>query len=169
MIDTTRGGSTKTASGPERISFLATKTVADTDVVRWAAHILLASASKVDAEEVRARALDYAQPGAPRMEVGTLAALPDTHSDAPGFDPLSGCHVIVPDGRYARFVVDGRRQRRYSPAFQILNAAGPEATVYVDQLIFERVARDRAGNLVFQLPGVITGEVLVEVLFRNPG
>jgi hypothetical protein len=159
---------TNTPPSTERISFVATSGPQTKHIERWASHILLASSGKVSDDEARARAIDYAQPVAPRLEVGSLAALDQGQSESPGFDPASGCHVIVPDRGCVRFTVDGRRQQHFSPVFQIMTSDSREAWVYVDHLIFERAARDTQGNLVFQLPGVIDRQVLVEVLFRNP-
>ena len=65
-------------------------------------------------------------------------------------------------------MIDGTVSPLYSPVFRILEQDGLQAWVYVQDRILDRVARDRAGNLLFQLPGVIRDRTTIEVLFRRP-
>ena len=44
-----------------------------------------------------------------------------------------------------------------------------QAWVYVDHLIFDQVAHDAQGNLIFQLPGIIRKPTMVEVITPPPG
>jgi len=133
----------------------------------WACHILLASTGGIQDEEVRARVADYDKPVAPRIEIGSLVASTEPYGGKDGFDPSTGCHVIAPDGDLVRFVVDGRRQPRFSPVFRVVDTADREAWVYVDHLVYDRVARDARGNLVFQLPGTVRDSTMVEVHLRS--
>lgn len=132
----------------------------------WACHILLASADGIPDEEVRARVADYDTPVSPRIEIGSLVASTGPYGRKDGFDPSTGCHIIAPDGDLVRFVIDGRRQPLFSPVFLIDDTADREAWVYVDHLVYDRVARDALGNLVFQLPGGVRDSTMVEVHFR---
>lgn len=161
-------GTDPTSASTERVSFIAVGDGPEGDVETWASHILLGSASVITDEEALARALDYASPTAPRLELGSFVSVDGDDSGSTGFDPTSGCHVIAPDRGRVRFVIDGGERPRFSPVFQIISPDNHEAWVYVDHLIFDRVARDAQGNLIFQLPGMVGKLTLVEVLFRRP-
>ena len=128
----------------------------------------LAARRLVGQLEALARAGDYWQPGALELELGSpvTAGAPDLTPQ--GFDRASGCHVIAPDRGRVRFVIDGREHPRFSPAFKIIDSEGLDAWVYVNHLIFHPIAHDADGNLIFQLPDVITDRTTVEVLLRPP-
>ncbi|MHC4089287.1 MAG: hypothetical protein ACYSVY_03240, partial [Planctomycetota bacterium] len=55
----------------------------------------------------------------------------------------------------------------FSPVFNVLDTAGARVWVYVDHLIHEAVGRDAGGNVIFQVPGTITGRTLVELVLRG--
>ena len=69
-----------------------------------------------------------------------------------GFNAASGCYVIAPDRGQVRLIIDGTKQPVYAPVFQIVQPENSAAWVYVDHLIFEKVARSPGGGVVFQLP-----------------
>jgi hypothetical protein len=150
-----------------QVSFTAhhQKTAANTE--EWHCHMLLGTAADVSDDEALARAIDYARPGGLRFELGSPVLRAGESDGRTGFDPTSGCYVITPDQGRVRFTIDGRRQPRFSPVFQIIGGIDTDAWVYVNHLIFENFARDAAGGLVFQLPGTVRGETVVEVLFRR--
>lgn len=144
-------------------SFAALIDTRDGAPAPWSCHLLLAKSTKVSDEEALSRALDYARPARPRMELGALAG----PADRAGFDAASGCHVLVPEQGRVRFVLDGSKRSLFSPAFQVITKEPSDAWVYVDHLILENVVRDAYGNVVFQIPGIIKKRILVEVLFRK--
>ena len=144
------------------------------EVVRWASQLVLGSSGEVADADAAARAVEYSQPAPIRVEVGSpvVLSLEGTGSAshrADGFDPSTGTYDLTPDQGRVRFVLDGRKRPFFSPAFRVLGAKDHEAWVYVNHLILSKVARDPAGNLVFQLPETIRQSTMVEVLFRRPG
>ncbi len=162
------GGGVSDAEG--HTSLIAVADASGEDIETWFCHILLGAASEASDEDAFARAVDYTRPAAPRIEVGSLVPVSEEDGRTAGFDPASGCYVIAPDRHLVRLVIGGRERPRYSPAFQIVGTDNYEAwAVYVDHRIFDRVARDAQGNLIFQLPGTIRKPTLVEVLLRCPG
>jgi hypothetical protein len=154
-------------SSVHHTSFVAVKDKREGDVERWSCHMLLGSASEISDREALARAVDYVNPSPPRLERGSFVPVKESHWDVEGFDPTSGCFVIAPDRGQVRFVLDGRQQPRFSPAFKIVDIQDADAWVYVDQLLFDRVARSSRGHLIFQLPGTLRKPALVEVLLRQ--
>ncbi len=50
----------------------------------------------------------------------------------------------------------------------VLDSRGLDAWVYLDHVVYDRVARDAAGDLVFQLPDLVGERAVVEVLLRRP-
>lgn len=152
----------------QRASFVALTDAPDTDIRQWRCQILLASATDVTEKEGLERAIDYARPAVPTVEVGSIIG------DSPrrGFDrlddPIAEGVRISPEGGLVRFVIDGTDRPRFSPAFEIVDADHQEAWVYVNNLIFDAAAYNASGNLVFQLPNVVRDRTTVEVLFRKP-
>jgi hypothetical protein len=137
------------------------------DPVTWLCYILLGSSGDICDEDVDAHVVDYTGPAAPRIEVGSLVPVSGEHDGTRGFDPASGCYVIAPDRHRVRLVIGEDEGLRYSPAFKIHGADNREAWVYVDHLIFDRVAYDAEGDLIFQLPGAVRKPTVIEVLFRQ--
>ncbi len=148
----------------DHISLVAVAEGAAKDVQAWSCHILLGTDGEVAYEEALARAVDYANPAALRMELGSIMPVGGEHGDKDGFDPATGCYMIAPDQGDVRFVIDGRQQPRISPVFQIIGTEDRKAWVYVDHLIFDQIGHDAQGNLIFQLPEVIRKPTMVEVI-----
>lgn len=142
-----------------RVLLIATDRGDSEAVKTWSVHLLLAGVGEESQRQVAERALSYARPPTLVVEVGS----------AHGFDPSTGCYVLSPQDGRVRFVIEGTVAPLFSPAFRILEPEGLQAWVYVQHRILDRVARDRAGNLLFQLPGVIRDRTTIEVLFRRPG
>ena len=149
-----------------RLSFVAVADSADAEVATWQCRLLLAPADEVSDEEALARAVDYAEPVAPRVELGSLDDS-SGRTTPPGFDRTSGCFKIAPERGRVRFIIDGRQRPGFSPAFEIVSTDNREAWVYVNHLVHERVGRTATGNLVFEVPGTIRDKTVVEVLFRR--
>jgi hypothetical protein len=159
----------KAPIGADSVSLVAFGEKQGRNVEKWSCHMFVGSSSEVSDEEVLARAVAYARPVPPRVEQGSLVADGAGLSGAAGFDPGTGCYTIAPGPGGVRFVLDGSEQPYFSPRFRISSSADREAWVYVDHSIFDGVARDTGGDLLFQLPGAIRKPVLVEVLFAPAG
>jgi hypothetical protein len=134
--------------------------------MEWRSHIWLGSAIENGPTTQRLRAEQYFKPPHHGIEIGELASPSAGLSSQNGFDHVSGCFHLEPDERRVRVVVDGRQSPHFSPAFTIQNSAGHRAWVYVDDRLLEAVARDEDGNVIFQVPGVVTGRTTVEVLLE---
>ncbi len=156
-------------STARRVLLIGTQESAPVGVAKWACQLVLGSAGEVSDADAAARALEYAGPASMRVEVGSPVTPSNSPSRSDGFDPSSGTYDFSPDQGRVRFVIDGQKRARFSPAFRIVGARDQEAWVYVNHLILSKVARDAGGNLVFQLPGTIRQSTLVEVLLRHPG
>lgn len=152
----------------QRASFVALTEAPDSDIRRWRCQLLLASANEVSEQEALERAIDFGHPAVPTVEVGSIVGVSAGRANDPNATPVAAGVRLAPDGGLVRFVIDGTRRPRFSPAFEIVGAQHQEAWVYVNNLIFDATTYNNAGNLLFQLPDVIRGRTTVEVLFRKP-
>ena len=136
----------------------------------WRCQLWLAQANAASDPELRTRARTYLQPPALRFQVGRPATSSEAgrELDPTGFDAGAGCYVLKPARGCLRFTLGGDRVPVFSPAFRVLDQGQRTAWVYVNDRVWTTVARDRAGNLIFQLPGTVAEEVRVEVLFDTP-
>lgn len=176
VVDDAGGAVRVSESGPgdgaapeeaEHRSLVATREVRESSVETWACHVLLGSSSEIPGKEALARAIDFAGREPPHLQIGSWVPVRDGGNGESGFDPATGCYRVAPDKGRVRLVIDGRQHPCFSPAFQIINAQGGEAWVYVDDRILDTTARDAQGNLIFQLPGTIHKPTTVEVLFHR--
>ncbi|UCE59558.1 MAG: hypothetical protein JSU63_19210 [Phycisphaerales bacterium] len=151
-----------------RASFIAVVPPVDEDVASWRSHLFVADSRNVTDEEAHDRAVDYATPASVDLELGSLGTGKGAAMSDNEIDPSTGCYTIVPDHGRVRFTIDGQDKPRFSPVFRIVSTPRQEAWVYVNHLVFDEVARDREGALIFQLPGIVRGQTLIEVLFRRP-
>ncbi len=148
-------------------SLVATPPADGGSVQSWVAHIFLSPADDVSDEEALARVVDHSRAAPIGLELGSFVSANGASGGDLGFDQASGCYVIAPDQGEVRLEIDGRKRPTFSPAFKVLNPGVPDVWVYVNHLIFNAIARDTAGNLLFQLPGTIAEPTVVEVLFRR--
>ncbi len=131
----------------------------------WQCQLFLTSSSAIDEAQATSRANDYTQPGSIRIDVGRAQTGRMIRSD--GFDPGTGCFHVATDGNRARVIVEGKKRPVYSPAFQVNGDSRDQAWVYVNYLLHPGVVRGPQGDLLFQLPGTATKEVVVEPLFKK--
>ncbi len=131
----------------------------------WQCQLVLASANAIDEAEAAARAIDYTEPGSVRIEVGRAQSGATLRSD--GFEPGTGCFHVATDGNRARMVVEGKKRPSFSPAFQVDGGSNDQAWVYVNYLVHPSVFRGSRGEVIFQLPGTVTKEIVVEPLFKK--
>jgi hypothetical protein len=151
-----------------RVSLVAAAGQSGLDMDAWACQILVGGAVDISDEEAAARVADYAVRSKISFKVGSLAKVDDMSIGGLDAVQASGCYVIAPDQGRVLFSIDGRERPSYSPAFRIISATNQDAWVYVNHLVFDRIARDAAGNVLFQLPSTITRPTIVEVLIRRP-
>lgn len=114
-------------------------------------------------------AADYWQPMPLAVDSGRLVRTEEGDLDNDGYNESRGEFVLRLDGTTGRVRVDARRGLRFSPVFKIVEVAGSDVWVYVDGKLLRAVYRDAADHVLFAVPGVISGEVLIEVLARKQG
>ncbi|HOA74564.1 MAG TPA: hypothetical protein PL151_09760 [Phycisphaerae bacterium] len=109
-------------------------------------------------------ALAYARPLPIKVDVGQLVRTDAGDFDGDGYSEARGYYVLQLDGRVAKVRLDGREHLRFSPAFKLVDVADHDVWVYVDGRQIKQTPRDQNGNLLFEIPGVISREVLIEVI-----
>jgi hypothetical protein len=110
-------------------------------------------------------AADYRQPMPLLVDAGSLNRAEPGDFDTDGFSEGRGCFVLQLDGNVAKARISGRRYLRFAPLFKLVNVADRDVWVYVDGRQVETY-RDSKGNALFEVPGLISGEALVEVTSR---
>jgi hypothetical protein len=166
-----RDASVHTAGGDapsELISLVATANRQAGSVASWSCHLMFGASSSISQAEALQRAVAYAAPTPPRIEVNGLVPQQDGAVHLDGFNPASGCFNITASGDRVRFTLDGNRQTYFAPTFRIHDARRREAWVYVNDDIIRSVARDAEGHIIVQLPGAVRDKRVVEVLFQAP-
>jgi hypothetical protein len=131
----------------------------------WRAMLYLSSSSSLDDSQAFSRALDYAQPGGLRVEVGEPVSGELLRSD--GFDPGTGTYTLTTEGNRLRATVPGKGRAVFSPAYSIAGQSSGEAWVYVNHVVQPGVVRGPVGEVLFQVPETVMKEIVVEALFRK--
>jgi hypothetical protein len=108
-------------------------------------------------------ALAYAQPLPISVDTGSLLRTDPGDFDGDGFSEARGYYVLQLDGRVAKVRLDGRDHLRFSPAFKLVDVTDYDVWVYVDGRQIKNLHRDQNGNILFEVPGVISREILIEV------
>lgn len=138
-------------AGDERFSFAAMMRFWPTDID-----------SPVQAVPMAA---DYRHPTPMLVDVGSLARTDPGDFDGDGFSEGRGYYTLQLDGNVAKVRVSGRRYLRFSPVFKLVNVSTRDVWVYVDGRQIPTF-RDREGDILFQVRGIISNEALVEVTSR---
>lgn len=110
-----------------------------------------------------AMALAYAKPTPIAVDTGQLVKTDAGDFDGDGYSEARGYYVLQLDGRVAKIRLDGRKQLRFSPVFKLVDVPDYDVWVYVDGRQIKTTDRDQNGNLLFEIPGVISQEVLIEI------
>ena len=114
-------------------------------------------------DKARPYAIDYCHPLPIVLDAGQLVRTDDGDYNNDGFSEARGYYVLQLDGNVAKVRLDGRQHPRFSPVFRIVDVAQRDVWVYVDGRQIRNIHRTSQGDLLFAVPGVITGEVLIEV------
>ncbi|MFH0983250.1 MAG: hypothetical protein V2A79_17160 [Planctomycetota bacterium] len=115
------------------------------------------------------RALYYCFPPTLTPTVGSLVTESEGDRDHDGFNERFGCYMLAPQDRRVLLTLDGKSAPLYNPAFLVQGSTGMESWVYVDYVVLHEVSRTAAGEVVFQIPGLVDTRRTVEVYLRNPG
>lgn len=108
-------------------------------------------------------ALSYTQPLAIAVDSGQLIRTDPGDFDRDGYSEAGGYYVLQLDGRVAKLRLDGSEHLRFSPAFKLVDVAAQDVWIYVDGRQIRNTQRDTYGDLLFEIPGVISREVLIEI------
>lgn len=108
-------------------------------------------------------ALAYTRPTPISVDAGSLVRTDHGDLDSDGFSEARGYYVLQLDGRVGKIRLDGRDHLRFSPAFKIVEVMDYDVWVYVDGRLIRNTQRDQNGNVLFEVPGVISREVLIEI------
>ena len=96
-----------------------------------------------------------------------LTGLRRATPDGDGFCEEQGLFALFTDSNRVQVRLDGRDRALVNPVFLVSGSEGMEAWVYVDYAILDRTARDSRDRLLFELPGVIDRETVLEVYLRR--
>jgi hypothetical protein len=108
-------------------------------------------------------ALAYTRALPIKVDIGRLVQTDAGDFDGDGYSEARGYYVLQLDGRVAKIRLDGREHLRFSPAFKLVDVTDHDVWVYVDGRQIKQTPRDQNGNLLFEIPGVISREVLIEI------
>ncbi len=114
----------------------------------------------------RTLAGDYAQPLPLEVDIGHLVRTDPGDFDVDGYAESRGHYVIQLDGNIGRIRLDPARQMRFSPTFLLAGVADQDVSIYVDGRLLRGVYRGDDGQLLFQIPGWIARDVLIELSAR---
>jgi len=150
-----------------QVSFIASAPNESGD--EWTARslLLVSTVEALTRDRAVREATDYHDPTGVILEKGRFVPSVDAGAEASGFDPISGSFVIAPVGGQVRFRIAPETDLADRAAFTIIDSERSDAWVYVNHVLYERVARSDRDHLIFQLPGSESGETIVEVILRR--
>lgn len=152
----------------ENVSFVAVDEHGLKNIKRWIGQLFLTTSAELSNEFAVARATAFQQPPMPELEFGSFVpteSIPGSGLTVHGFNPATGCYVIKPENGMVRMILDPT-QHWFTPTFKITDPHNRKVSVYINHMIYKNIARDRDGNLIFQLLEPIEKRTLVEVLFQ---
>jgi len=135
---------------------------------RWSCLLGLGSSTDEGQRAGAARAVRYCFPPALSPSVGTLVTDTEGDNDHDGFNERFGCYTLAPDENRVLLALDAQHTPLHNPTFVIQDSFNTEAWVYVDYVILETISRTAAGDVLFQIPGVVDAGRVIEVYLRNP-
>ena len=97
------------------------------------------------------------------VDTGRLVRTAPGDFDNDGFSEARGYHVLQLDGNVAKVHIDARQHPRYSPVFKLVDVANQDLWVYLDGRLIKETHRDQNGNILFELPEIISGSALLEI------
>jgi hypothetical protein len=107
--------------------------------------------------------IDYCHPLPIAVDTGRLVRTDEGDINNDGFSEANGNYVLQLDGNVAKVRVAGQPHRRFSPTFKIVDVANRQVWVYMNGRQIRDIHRDRNGDVLFVIPGVVTDETLIEV------
>ncbi len=138
-------------------------------VARWSCHLRIGPDPQAGQRSASEQTRAYGHPPRCHVEVGMVALGGPAFSETSGFDSSSGSYMLAPDRDQIRFELRASERPMFSPVFTVVGSADRQAWVYVNHVLMDRVAETAVGDLIFQMPGGIQKNTIVEVLFRRTG
>jgi len=155
-------------SARESVSFVAVDEPGLKNIKRWIGQLFLTTSTELSNEFAVALATAFQHPPMPELEFGSFVpteSIPGSGMTVNGFNPATGCYVIQPENGMVRRILD-YEQHWFTPIFKIPDPHNRKVSVYINHMIYKNIARDRDGNLIFQLLEPLQKRTLVEVLFQ---
>lgn len=161
---------TRTDPETHRLSLVATGGQPQAGLRSWHGVIVLRlDGRNATSHEAAATASAYAAPPKLDLELGSPSGTDAFGRNLEaGYDRATGSYVLVPEAGRLRLKLRSDNTRPVAPAFTVHGTAGLDAWVYVNYVLHVPTARDRTGNLIFQLPKGLPPQTPVEVLIRRP-
>lgn len=136
------------------------------DVFSFAGMIRVWPADIDSPEHASPMAADYRHPVPLGVDAGRLVLTDPGDVNNDGFSEMRGYYVLQLDGSIAKVRIDGRQRIRFSPVFKVVDVSDRDVWVYLDGRQIRHIERDADGNVLFELPGVLTREALLEITSR---
>lgn len=127
-------------------------------------HVGLIGAEDIENDAVLAA--DYTHPLPLALDAGRFVRTDPGDFDGDGFAEARGHYVLELDNGSAAVRVQGEPYVRNQPLFKIVDVAGRNVWVYADGKQIREVHRLRDGGVIFEVPGPIGSERLVEITSR---
>jgi hypothetical protein len=108
-------------------------------------------------------AADYCHPLPLQVDTGSLVRTEAGDYNNDGFNEGRGYYVLQLDNNVARVRISGRDHLRFSPVFKLVDTANRDVWVYANGRQLKNLQRNRDGDVLFEVSGVIADEVLIEV------
>jgi len=106
---------------------------------------------------------DYCNPLPLSVETGQLVRTDPGDFDNDGFSESRGHYTLQLDENIAKVRIDGRQHMRFSPIFKLVNVAQRDVWIYLNGRLIKEIYRDPDGNVIFELPEIISSEALLEI------
>ena len=117
-------------------------------------------------EQASPLATDYCHPLAIAIDAGQLVRTDPGDLDNDGFSEGAGYYALQLDEQIAKVRIDGRRHLRFSPVFRLVDVANRDVWAYLDGRLVRDACRTDVGDMLIEVPGVISREALLEVTSR---
>ncbi len=133
------------------------------DRIKWSGLLSVWSTGACASPDQGAIVGAWEMPAMPDMLAGHLDVETEGDANKDGYNERLGCFIVAPEGNSVQMRIGGGDRPVRWPAFVVRGTAGKEVWVYVNQVVHEPVARDREGNVLFQLGEVVEQPATVEV------
>ncbi|MCH7527301.1 MAG: hypothetical protein IID39_07685, partial [Planctomycetes bacterium] len=132
-------------------------------VQTWDCMLTLWPTDACRGDDAVARVRNYSEGPPMRLTKGRWVTDLPGDGNGDGFDEQHGCYVLEADGEEIELKLDGHKRPIHNPCFVVQGTADRDGAVYVNYALHEPVDRDGQGNILFQIPFVVTNETVIEI------